>query len=126
VQHSHPHQGQRPGPDLEQGLEPALPPGQGQGQVPAERQRQTSEEEDGEKAVPGGLEKSAEEKLRGISRLEEDALEAKVAGPIGQCFSSEKTPSHTPKQLLLHVSMTVKIPQAHAEMQLVMRVIMAA
>ena len=120
-QHSHLRQGQRPGPDLEQGLEPALPSGQGQGQVPAERQRQTAEEEDGEKAAPGGLEKGAEEKLRGISRLEEDALEAKVAGPIGQCFSSEKTPSHTPKQLLLHVPVTVKIPQAHAEMQLVMR-----
>ncbi|DBB10182.1 TPA: hypothetical protein ACH3X3_001759 [Trebouxia sp. C0006] len=83
-QHSHLRQGQRPGPDLEQGLEPALPSGQGQGQVPAERQRQTAEEEDGEKAAPGGLEKGAEEKLRGISRLEEDALEAKVAGPIGQ------------------------------------------
>lgn len=31
-----------------------------------------------------GLEQDAEEELRGLSRLEEDALEAKVAGPIGQ------------------------------------------
>ena len=83
MHHSPLQQNQRPGPDLEQGLKPALPPGQGQGQPPAERQRQTSEEEDGEEAAPGGLEKGAKEKLRGISRLEEDTLEAKVAGPIG-------------------------------------------
>ncbi|KAL3157526.1 hypothetical protein ABBQ32_011986 [Trebouxia sp. C0010 RCD-2024] len=31
-----------------------------------------------------GLEQDAEEELRGLSRLEEDALEAKVAGPIGR------------------------------------------
>lgn len=84
VQQSHPCQGQRPGPDLEQGLEPALSLGQGHGQIPAQTRRQTSEEEDAEKAAPGGLEKGAEEKLRGISRLEEDALEAKVAAPIGK------------------------------------------
>ena len=66
--------------------------------MPAQTRRQTSEEEDGEKAAPGGLEKGAEEKLRGISRLEEDALEAKVAAPIGQCSSFTKTPSHILKQ----------------------------
>lgn len=127
VQHSHLGQGQRPGPDLEQGLEPALAPGQGQGQVPAQRRRQTSEEEDGEKAAPGGLEKSAEEKLRGISRLEEDALEAKVAGPIGQSSSFTKTPSHIPKQPLLSAQHTSQcIHQAHTEMQHVMRVTMTA
>lgn len=38
-----------------------------------------------EEGAAGGLQKEAEEKLRGISRLEEDALEAKVAGPIGEC-----------------------------------------
>ena len=38
-----------------------------------------------------GLEQHAEEELRGLSRLEEDALEAKVAGPIGQHF-----PLHPP------------------------------
>ena len=121
-------QSQRPGPDLEQGLQPALPPGQGQGQDPAERQRQTAEEEDGEKAVPGGLEKSAEEKLRGISRLEEDALEAKVAGPIGQCSSFRKdTITHPKAQLLLSAQHTYcESPQAHAEMQHVRRVTVAA
>ncbi|KAL0036649.1 hypothetical protein WJX79_004029 [Trebouxia sp. C0005] len=77
-------QGERPGPDLEQGLEPALSPWQGHGATPAQPRRQTAEEEAGEKVAPGGLGKGAEEKLRGLSRLEEDALEAKVAGPIGQ------------------------------------------
>ncbi|KAA6424276.1 MAG: hypothetical protein FRX49_05488 [Trebouxia sp. A1-2] len=84
VQHSHLRQGERPGPDLEQGLEPALSPWQGHGATPAQPRRQTAEEEAGEKVAPGGLGKGAEEKLRGLSRLEEDALEAKVAGPIGQ------------------------------------------
>ena len=101
VQHSHLRQGERPGPDLEQGLEPALSPWQGHGATPAQPRRQTAEEEAGEKVAPGGLGKGAEEKLRGLSRLEEDALEAKVAGPIGQSSSFTKTPSHLAKQALL-------------------------
>jgi len=80
--------------------------------------------------VPGGLEKSAEEKLRGISRLEEDALEAKVAGPIGQSPSFRKHTITHPKATAsfgtAHVSINVKVPQAHAEMQHVMRVTVTA
>ena len=55
------------------------PPGQGQTPGPEEGEGSAS---------AGGLQKDAEEKLRGLSRLEEDALEAKVAGPIGNISCS--------------------------------------
>lgn len=75
VQQSHTGQGHKPGPGQGQG--PGGSPAQGQPQVP----RTSTPEEEG---TAGGLQKEDEEKLRGISRLEEDALEAKVAAPIGQ------------------------------------------
>lgn len=34
-------------------------------------------------AAPAGLQEGAEQELRGLARLEENALEAKVSGPIG-------------------------------------------
>lgn len=71
---------------------PAL--GQDQGQLPAGVQGTGSgvgegggsgmSDDDETLMRAAGLELHAEEELRGLSRLEEDALEAKVAGPIGQ------------------------------------------
>ena len=82
-------QGQMPGPGRRQ------VPGPSQQPLPGTRAEggSSTEEEDREDPPPGGLQKEAEEKLRGLSRLEEDALEAKVAGPIGQP-SSESPISH--------------------------------
>ena len=72
-----------PGQDL-QGQLPAT--GQGLGLSPAAGGSSGLTDEHEAAARAAGLDRNAEEELRGLSRLEEDALEAKVAGPIGLQF----------------------------------------
>ena len=72
-----------PGQDLQGQL---LATGQGLGLGPAAGGSSGLTDEHEAAARAAGLDRNAEEELRGLSRLEEDALEAKVAGPIGLQF----------------------------------------
>ena len=76
--------GLRQGPALGQDQGPLPARGQGTGSGVGEVRGSGMSDDDETLIRAAGLEAHAEEELRGLSRLEEDALEAKVAGPIGQ------------------------------------------